>query len=107
MNGDVPHAAGMPRTQARGQPTTYYLQHHFEGPARLTTTLVHAISDVAGVDMTDAEATLYDQVDPDALDALFSRPSHNPGQVALSLTLWGYQVTVYGDGQIAITVPRQ
>lgn len=86
---------------------TYYAQHDFGGPATLSTTLIHALSDVTGVDGTNAERSLYDFVDPDALDNLFKpKPDGTPranGQV--SFTIWGYPVTVDSTGRIAITVP--
>jgi len=92
-----------------GDAGTYYVKHDFDGSAELTTTLAHAISDVTGVDVTDAGFTLNDYVDPEALDSLF-RP-RDDGTVRidghLSFAVWGYQVTVYSDGQIAIVPPNQ
>ena len=79
----------------------------FDGSAKLTTTLAHALSDVSGIDVTDTGFTLYDHVDPDALDQLF-KPTDD-GQVRmnglLTFTVWGHQVTVYSDGRIAIVPP--
>lgn len=87
----------------------YFFQHDFEGPASLTTTLVHAIADVTGIDVTDTEFTLHDHVDPDALDRLFApKPDGTPRTSGrFSFTVWEYQVTVHGDGRIAILPPRQ
>lgn len=110
MNGNA--SALQHQSQPKYQPpnsNTYYVTHDFSGSAKLTTTLVHALADVAGVDVTDTEFCLHDHVDPDALDRLFEPKSDGTGRIngTLSLTIWGYQVTIYGDGQIAITEPVQ
>ncbi len=110
MNGNA--SAIQQQTQPRYRPqesSTYYVTHDFSGSAKLTTTLVHALADVAGVDVTDTEFCLDDHVDPDALDRLFSPKSDGTPRMngTLSLSVWGYQVTIYGGGQIAITEPVQ
>lgn len=88
---------------------TYVVEHDFDGTAELTTTLAHALSDVSGVDVTDTGFTLYDYVDPDALDQLFKPRGDNGHRIngMLTFTVWNHQVTVYSDGQIAIVPPRQ
>lgn len=71
------------------------------GPAKVSTTLVHALADVMGQDVTDTDFCLYDSIDPDALNRLFAnRPG---GHVAFGVN--GYAVTVYGDGRVVITEP--
>lgn len=87
----------------------YFVQHDFDGSAELTTTLAHAISDVTGIDVTDTGFTLNDHVDPDALDKLFAPKADGSPRTNghVSFTIWGYQVTVYSTGQIAIVPPRQ
>jgi hypothetical protein len=96
----APHAGREPRT--------YVVEHDFDGPAELTTTLVHALSNVSGVDVTDTEFTLNDYVDPEALDALFKPKGDGEFRMSgrLSFTAWGYRVTVYSDGRIAIVPPE-
>lgn len=85
----------------------YHVHHDPEGSANLSTTVVHALADVMGVDVTDGGYTLYQSIDPDALDGIFAptvdgtpRP---PGHVAF--TVDGYRVTVYSSGRIVITPP--
>lgn len=87
----------------------YFVQHDFDGSAELTTTLAHAISDVTGIDVTDTGFTLNDHVDPEALDRLFAPKEDGTPRTNghVSFTIWGYQVTVYSSGQIAIVPPRQ
>jgi len=103
------HAKQSPRQQQVRGTGTYFVKHDFDGPAELTTTLAHALSDVSGVDVTDTGFTLYDYIDPDALDRLF-KPREDAAQQIngmLTVTVWGHQVTIYSDGQIAIVPPQQ
>ena len=87
---------------------TYFVKHDFEGPAKLTTTLIHALSDVVGCDVSDSEFTLYNYVDPDALNHLFKPKEDGTLRTNghLTFTVQGHLVTVYSDGQIAIVPPR-
>ncbi|QLG64342.1 hypothetical protein HUG12_20765 (plasmid) [Halorarum salinum] len=103
-NSSAPPADGR---QAR-TPNTYHVRHDPAGAADVTTTVVHALADAMGTDVTGIEFSLHDSVDPEALDRLFAprddgtpRP---PGHVAFSVE--GYRVTVYSGGDIAITPPR-
>ncbi|AEH36625.1 HalOD1 output domain-containing protein [Halopiger xanaduensis] len=88
-------------------PAVYRAVHEFDGPATLTTTVIHALADCMGVDPTDGRISLYDSVDPDALDRLF-RPRHDgtprsSGQ--LSFVVDDHRVTVHADGEILIEPP--
>jgi len=103
------HAKQSPQQYQAQETGTYYVKHDFDGPAELTTTLAHALSNVSGVDVTDTGFTLYDYIDPDALDRLF-KPRDDAVQGVngmLTFNVWGHQVTVYSDGQIAIVPPQQ
>lgn len=90
-------------------PQPYVVSHEFGGPAELTTTLAHAISDVTGVDVTDTGFTLNDYVDPDALDKLFAPKADGTPRTNghFSFEIWGCQVSVYSNGQIVVTPPKQ
>lgn len=103
------HAKQSPQQYQARNTGTYFIKHDFDGPAELTTTLAHALSDVSGVDVTDTGFTLYDYIDPDALDQLFKPREDATRRVNgnLTFTVWGHQVTVYSDGQIAIVPPQQ
>jgi len=98
-----------PAQHQRREAHPYVVQHDFDGPAELTTTLAHALSDVSGVDVTDTGFTLYDYIDPDALDQLFTPADDGSQRIngTLTFTVWSCQVTVYSDGRIAIVPPRQ
>lgn len=89
----------------------YTVNHDFDGAAKLSTTLVHALSTVTNADMTDTEFTLHDYVDPDALNRLFrSQDDADRINGHLTFTIMGYQTTIYSNGQIRIVpleVPPQ
>lgn len=109
MHGNSQNTAPVARPQGRPRdPQPYRLYHDFGGSAELTSTLAHALSDLTGADVTEAEFQLNEYVDPQALDRLFrpsggaSRPSGHVG-----FTVWNYEVTVYNDGQIVIAPPRE
>jgi len=101
--------SGRQMETAGQEPNTYYAQHDFNGPAKLSTTVIHALSEVANVDTTNTESTLFQHVDPDALDDLFSPVDKDTPRTSgrMTLTIWGYEVTVYSSGQIAISAPPQ
>ncbi|MEY7849998.1 HalOD1 output domain-containing protein [Natrarchaeobius sp. A-rgal3] len=90
-------------------PSVYRAFHDPNGPATLSTTIVHALADCIGVDPTDSRISLYDSVDPDALDALF-RPRHDGTPrvgATLSFVVHDHYVTVHGNGEILIDPPSR
>ena len=98
-------------TQANPGPQvqqSYTVEHDFESSASVTATLTHALSDVAGIDVTEAEFALKDYVDPDALDRLFTPTSDGPQRTGghVTFNVRGYQTTLYGNGVISIVPPR-
>lgn len=108
MNSDVPNVSNQCWKEQRSpQPSTYHAYHDPRSPAKLSTTIVHALADVMDLDVTDTGFSLYDSVDPDALDQLFVPKSDGtprpPGHVAFSVQ--GYRITVYSEGHIVITPP--
>ncbi|WP_247002621.1 HalOD1 output domain-containing protein [Halosolutus gelatinilyticus] len=97
-----------PASRSRSPPV-YRAVHDPEGPATLSTTIIHALADCTGVDVTDSRISLYDTVDPDALDGLF-RPRYDGTPRAggtLSFVIDGHYVTVSGDGEILIEPPAR
>lgn len=104
MNGQTASTNHPQPAQAPRQHTAY---HDAGGPARLSTTLVHVIADVAGADVSQVHAAIGSCVDVDALDRIFDsgddgRPDPR-GQ--LSFPVWQYYVTVYADGRIVVEEP--
>ena len=103
MYGQTPPAHG---SQSRS-PAVYRAAHDPDGPATLSTTVVHAIADCLDIDVSDSRISLYDSVDPDALDRLF-RPRRDGRQRAggrLSFPVRDHYVTVTSDGEILIEPP--
>jgi hypothetical protein len=102
-----------PRTEGEyrkaSRPKDYRTDHDRDGSAKLTTTLVHALADVMGRDVTEAGSLLYESVDPEAVNSIFSTTDdgteRDPGHIAFAVD--GYRVTVYSDGDIVITPPEQ
>ncbi len=65
--------------------------------------VVRSVATVEGVDPLDLDATLYDVVDPDALDSLLDHVAGaGAGPVAVSVVLDGYEVRVSSDRSITI-----
>jgi hypothetical protein len=105
-NVQAPHADSRPPSQTNER--HYFVSHDPDSPSKLSTTVVHALADVMGADVTDAGFTLSDSVDPDALDRIFSPTADGTERQSghLAFTVEGYRVTVYGDGEIVITPPQ-
>lgn len=87
----------------------YTVQHDFAGTASITATLTHALSDISGIDVTDAERALEEYVDPHALDRLFTPKSDGSRRAngQLTFNIEGYQTTIYGNGLISIVPPQR
>lgn len=102
------HQPSTPAAQSPSPPV-YRATHDPNGPARLSTTVIHALADCLGIDVTDARISLYDAVDPDALDALFRpRTDGRPRcDSSLSVTVRDHYVTVSSDGEILIEPPAR
>lgn len=68
-----------------------------------STGVVEAVADASGRDPT-ALGPIYETIDPDALDKLIrSKRERRPaGDVSVSLTYVGYDVTVRGDGSVVV-----
>lgn len=65
-------------------------------------TVVTAIADYEGVEPTKIVATLYEVIDPEALDALFASGDGTTSRYAgsVSFDYCGYEVTVGADGRV-------
>jgi hypothetical protein len=89
--------------------TDYYAHHDHDSAAKLSTTVIHALADVMGSDVTDAGFELYESIDPDALDRIFAGAEEDASNAPshLAFTVEGHQVTVYSSGEIVITPPTR
>ncbi len=92
-----------------GTTQVYRAVHDPDDSATLSTTVIHALADCMGLDVTDCRFSLYDSIDPDALDSLF-RPRHDGTPRTggtLSFPIDGYLVTVESTGEILIEPPAE
>lgn len=75
------------------------------GDETVSQQVVKAVADAKGVDPLDLPP-LYDSIDPDALDALFSHADSSSSITELSLQIAGCEVLVRGNGAVTITDPE-
>ncbi|ELZ01775.1 HalOD1 output domain-containing protein [Natrialba asiatica] len=92
------------------QPNDRYVFHHdTESSALVTTTIVHALASVTDIDVSQGEFSLYDSVDPDALNRLFRSTAdgseRSGGHVAF--TAVEHTVYVYANGDVVIHPPTE
>lgn len=108
MQNDTPHPArrggGHPHPR---QGADFHAYHDPNSAARLSTTVAHALADVMGIDVTSTEHSLFERVDVDALDRLFSphRDGRRRASGHVAFDVSGFQVTVYSSGHIVVTPP--
>ncbi len=71
---------------------------------RLSITVINAIAENEGTTPTEIRPVLYDIVDPDALDSLFSSTHHgdNRADGHLEFRYGPHRVTAYSDGRVEI-----
>lgn len=69
----------------------------------ISRTVVERVAAAEDVDPVDIPVPLFDVIDPDALDSLFTSTtprSNDGGQI--SFTYFGYHVTVSSDGDVSV-----
>ena len=64
-------------------------------------TIITTLSDELGIDPLEMQP-LYEAVDPDALDALFSSASNRGTNVTITFEYCGHAVTVTSEGTVTI-----
>ena len=74
-------------------------------PESLSIAVIIAIAEHEGVDPVELDTPLYEVVDPDALDALFSGHRDGTGSPRghLSFSYNGYEVHVTSDGDVRVS----
>lgn len=100
--------ATAPKPQASADRSDVYWAYHDEdSPAKLTTTVVHALAEVVGEDATAMRERVYERIDPEALDLLFRDTTDGTPRVGgyLGFRVYDHQVTVYASGDIGIEPP--
>ncbi|AFZ73927.1 HalOD1 output domain-containing protein [Natronobacterium gregoryi] len=85
----------------------YVFHHDTDGSATLTTTIVHALSSITDVDVSQGEFSLYDSVDPDALDRIFRPKADGDDRTNghIAFTALEHEVYVYANGDVIIYPP--
>ncbi len=85
----------------------YVFAYDADGSATVTATLAHALASVADADVSQGEFSLYDCIDPDALERIFAPKADGAprtgGHVAFQAL--DHEVYVYADGKILIYPP--
>lgn len=100
-------AGSRERLQYDPQTESYHLTYDWRVSEPLSTLIITAIADITGNAPTDLEP-LYDRIDPDALDRLFSpNPDGSLGAAGpVTFTFHGHEVTVERHGHVVIR-PRR
>lgn len=91
-------------TDGINNPSVYQTVHDLASNDSLCVSLVEAVAEAKGVDPLDLRETLYDSVDPDALDSLFQVDSHGAPRTdgSVTLQLCGCRVVVQSTGLIRV-----
>lgn len=87
----------------------YVFHHDPDGTATITTTIVHALASIADTDVSQGEFSLYDSVDPDALDRIFSKKADGSERTGghVAFTALEHEVYVYANGDVIIYPPSE
>ncbi|WP_440764642.1 HalOD1 output domain-containing protein [Natronorubrum sp. DTA7] len=87
----------------------YVFHHDFDSTATITTTIVHAIAQIADTDVSQGEFSLYDSVDPDALDRIFSKKADGTERSGghIAFTALEHEVYVYANGDVIVYPPTE
>ena len=75
------------------------VQDHYDwSTERPSSAVIEAISDVENTDPIDLSVTLFEHIDPEALDALVT----NDSRVTVSFTVGDYQVHIEGNSVVIV-----
>lgn len=69
----------------------------------LSTAIITALSEAKDRDITEDECVLYDSIDPDALDKLFTREGDGDS-IKVEFTTHDAIVILWGNGDISIQI---
>ncbi|MFP8890096.1 HalOD1 output domain-containing protein [Natrialbaceae archaeon A-CW2] len=85
----------------------YVFEYDPDGAATVTTTVVHALSSIANVDVSQGEFSLYDSVDPDALERLFTTKADGEPRLDghVCFRALDHEVYVFANGDVFIYPP--
>ena len=86
---------------------TYHVEYDWRDAMPLSMIVVMIVADLEGVAATDLDP-LYDYLDPELLDRLFS--PQEDGRLTtgeMSFSYHGYEITVFRHGHIGVTPPAR
>ncbi|WP_117363774.1 HalOD1 output domain-containing protein [Natrarchaeobaculum sulfurireducens] len=85
----------------------YVFHHDSDSTATITTTVVHALAAIADTDVSQGEFSLYDSVDPDALERLFSPKADGTERTGghVAFTALDHEIYVYANGDVIVYPP--
>ena len=85
----------------------YVFYYDEDGTATLTATIVHGLAEITDVDVSQGEFSLYDSVDPDALERIFGAKADGASRTGghVAFTALDHQVYVYATGEIHVYPP--
>jgi hypothetical protein len=98
-----------PRAETRydAETGTYHLEYEWRDAMPLSMIVVMIVSDLEGVAPTEIDP-LYDYLDPELLDKLFSpRPDGTLDAGEVSFTYIDYEITVFRHGHISVRPPAE
>lgn len=73
------------------------------GERSVSRTVVEAVAEAEGVDPLEITSSLYEVIDPDALDRIFdATPTAGRMEGRVTFRYSGYEVTVCGDGYVSV-----
>lgn len=73
------------------------------GETNVSQSVVEAIAEAEGTDPRELTPPLYDVIDPDALDSVFTAtPTEGRTEGKVTFPYRGYEVTVYGGGSVSV-----
>ncbi|GAA0253065.1 DUF7504 family protein [Haladaptatus pallidirubidus] len=87
-----------------GVETPLKIQCDWKSNQSLSTTLIQTMVDATGVNSKDIPESIYDSIDPDALEDLFRPQMDGTPRIngKASFAFAGHYITVQGDGQIIV-----
>lgn len=87
----------------------YVFHHDSDQTATITATIVHALASIADTDVSQGEFSLYDSVDPDALERIFGTKADGTERTGghIAFTALEHEVYVYANGDVIIYPPSQ
>ncbi|MFH5799134.1 HalOD1 output domain-containing protein [Haladaptatus sp. CMAA 1911] len=90
-------------TLVASDPRTYHTHRNKTSFGSMSGTVIQAIASIGGIDPTETRIPLMDVLDPDALDALFTRdPRGNRTVGHITFSIDGLTMFVHSNGHVIL-----